>query len=73
MMRTSSRFQLNRDDWRRIGKGALLAAGGAVVAYLTSEVLPNLDQSTLMGATLAALASTLLNLARKWMAHAQAN
>lgn len=73
MMRKSTRFHLNGDDWRRIGKGALLAAGGAVVAYLTSEVLPSLDQSTLMGATLAAIASTLLNLARKWLAHARAS
>lgn len=67
-MNASSRFQLNSRDWLRIGKGALLAAAGAVAAYFATEVLPTLDHSTMLGASIAAIASTLLNLVRKWLA-----
>ena len=64
-MNGSLKYQLNRDDLKAILKGALLAAGGAVMAYLSSDVLPNLDESTTAGAVLAGFGATLLNLVRK--------
>lgn len=70
-MTTSSRFQLDSGDFIRIGKGALLAAAGAAVAYLASELIPLLEGSTLFGGVLAAAASTLLNFVRKWLAEAR--
>ncbi|MBD3673485.1 MAG: hypothetical protein HUJ26_08155 [Planctomycetaceae bacterium] len=66
-MKGSPKYQLNRDDLSAIARGALLAAGGAVMAYLSTEVLPNLDESTTAGAVLAGVGATLLNLLRKFM------
>lgn len=38
----SSKFTLNKTDLSKIGKGALVAAGGALLTYLLGE-LPNVD------------------------------
>lgn len=66
-MNGSPRFRLNRDDLASIGRGALLAAAGAVVTYLATEVLPHLDQTTVVGAVVAGIASTLINAIRKYV------
>ena len=63
----SPRFHLGRNDLLRIARGAGLAAAGAVVTFLISDVLPRLDNSTTTGAALAALAATLLNAVHKWL------
>lgn len=65
---TSPRYSLNRDDLLSILRGALLAAGGAVVVYLSTQVVPNLDDSTTAGAMLAGVAATVLNVLRKYFA-----
>jgi hypothetical protein len=67
-MTGSSSFQLNRSDLVKIAKGAALAAAGAVVTFLATEVVPHLDESTAMGALIAAIASTALNALRTWLA-----
>jgi hypothetical protein len=64
----SSSFQLDRSDLVKIAKGAALAAAGAVVTFLATEVVPHLDESTATGAVIAAVASTALNALRQWLA-----
>ena len=66
-MNGSAKFTLSRADLVRIAKGAALAAAGAVVTFLAAEVLPHLDDSTAVGALIAAVASTALNALRKWL------
>ena len=63
----SPRFRLNAEDGLKILRGAALAAGGAILTYLSVEVLPNLDAGTALGAALAATAATGLNALRKWL------
>jgi hypothetical protein len=67
MMTGSSSFQLDRADLVKIAKGAMLAAAGAVVTYLATAVVPHLDDSTVTGAMIAAVASTMLNALRTWL------
>lgn len=38
----SKLFQLNAEDYKKIGKGALIAVGGALLTYL-SETIANID------------------------------
>lgn len=66
-MNGSVPFRFTQDDLIRVAKGAALAAGGAVVAFLATEVVPNLDDSTAVGAVIAAVASTGLNALRQWL------
>lgn len=66
-MTGSPKYTLSQTDLLRIAKGAALAAAGATVTYLAAEVLPSLDDSTAVGAVIAAVASTALNALRKWL------
>ena len=63
----SPRFRLNAEDGLKILRGAALAAGGAILTYLSVEVLPHLDAGTALGAAIAAAAATALNALRKWL------
>jgi len=63
----SPRYRLNAADGLKILRGAALAAGGAILAYLSSEALPNLETGTAIGGALAAAAATALNALRKWL------
>ena len=63
----SPRYRLNAEDGWKILRGAALAAGGAILTYLSVEVLPHLDAGTAIGAALAAAAATALNALRKWL------
>lgn len=67
-MNGSPSFSLSGTDLKKLGIGALLAMGGALVTFLSTEFLPNLDQSTLLGALLAGIASVVLNALRKLIA-----
>ena len=66
-MKGSPTLMLGGGDLQSILRGALLAAGGAVVVYLSSDVVPNLDGNSALGAFLAGIASTVLNVLRKYM------
>lgn len=61
----SNAFSLDTKDLIAIGKGAALAAVGAVAAYLATAGT-TLDQTTAQGVVLAAVMSTLANVLRKW-------
>lgn len=63
----SKPLTLNKTDWKSVARGAAVAAAGAVLAYLASEVVPFIDQSTATGASLAAIGGVLVNIARKWI------
>ena len=63
----SPKYTLDRSDLLKIARGAALAAAGAVVAYLSTEVLPHLDPGTALGGAIAAVAATALNAVRKWL------
>ncbi len=67
MRNGSPKLQLNRQDMLAVVRGALLAAGGAVVVYLSTEVIPNMDESTMLGAAVASLSATLLNALRRYL------
>ena len=66
-MEGSLKYSLSGGDWVKIAKGAMLAAGGAMLAYFSTEVIPNLDQSTALGALAAGVGSILLNVLRKYL------
>lgn len=64
-MAASKRYHLNKEDLNKIGRGCLIAAGGAVITYLL-ELLPSVDLGT-WTPTVVALASIGLNALRKWL------
>lgn len=66
-MNGSPQLTLSQSDLFKIAKGAALAAAGAVVTFLATEIVPHLDDSTATGALIAAVASTALNALRKWL------
>ena len=63
----SSVFTLGREDWLKIGKGALIAGAGAGAIYLI-QVVGGLDFGIYTPAV-TALAGILVNAIRKWMAN----
>jgi hypothetical protein len=38
----SAKYKLNKEDGKKIGRGALIALGGALLMYV-SELIPNVD------------------------------
>jgi tartrate dehydratase beta subunit/fumarate hydratase class I family protein len=69
---TSPKWDLIKQDLVKIGKGALIALGGAAVVYL-SQVSGMIDYSNfgIWGAIVAALvtsfSSVLINVLNKWI------
>ena len=41
----SKNFSLGKGDIVKIGKGALIAAAGAILAYISTQVFPQLQES----------------------------
>ena len=68
MSQGSKKFSLNVEDGKKIAKGMGLALAGCAVAYLSSEVVPYIDDSATAGALVASVAAILINVARKWLA-----
>ena len=62
----SEQFKLAVADVKPLIIGAMLAMGGALVAYITTQVA-TLDLTTTKGMFLAAAASIVLNVLRKFM------
>jgi hypothetical protein len=64
----SKKFSLNSEDLLKIGKGALIAAAGAALAYLSAQVFPQLAESgnsTLV--VVAAIGAVVVNAAQKYL------
>lgn len=66
MENTSTKFQLNKADLQKIGTGALVAIGGALVTYLT-QVVAQIDFGDFTPVAVA-VSSVLVNVARKFLA-----
>lgn len=58
-------------DWKKIGKGALLAVIGAVAGYVTTVVVPALEGSAGAVAAIAPLVSIVANIVLKYIAAKQ--
>ena len=64
----SEKFSLAKKDFLKIGKGALIAAAGAVLAYLSTQVFPQLQESgDVMLITIAGIGAVVINAAQKYL------
>lgn len=63
----SKNFALSKADWKKIGKGAVVAGVGGVIAYFLSDVVPQIGSDKDTTIILTAGAAVLLNLLRKWV------
>tara|TARA_R110000824_G_scaffold84482_1_gene210728 strand:+ start:349 stop:582 length:234 start_codon:yes stop_codon:yes gene_type:complete len=63
----SKKFALNKTDLIKILKGLALAVAGCAVAYISSDVLPYIDNTATTGAIVAGGVAVVLNIARKWV------
>lgn len=66
MENTSTKFQLNKQDLQKIGTGALVAVGGALLTYLT-QVVAQIDFGDFTPVAVA-ISSILVNVGRKFIA-----
>lgn len=62
----SKAWSFNWTDAPKILKGAAIAAGGAALPY-AGQLVGLVDETTVIGGVVAAIGSTLLNMARRWM------
>lgn len=63
----SKKFSLSKTDLKKVLKGLALAVAGCAVAYITSDVLPYIDNTATTGAIVAGGVAVVLNIARKWI------
>lgn len=59
------RYTLTKENLKKIGKGLLIAMGGAALTY-TAELVPNVDFGEYT-ALVVAMSSVLINAAREWL------
>ena len=64
----SPRFGMAADDWGRVGKGFLIAAGGFVAAFITTNIIPALaaDTTNVTNMALTAAFGVVANAIRLW-------
>ncbi len=60
----SNKFKLESVDWKKIGKGAMIALGGALLTYL-ADTIPTINLSPEIKPLVVALFSVLINAGRK--------
>jgi len=63
----SKSWSLNWDDMKKIGKGLFIAVAGAALTFVSTEVLPDLQNETGIQMILFAAFSALVNTGRKWV------
>jgi ABC-type antimicrobial peptide transport system permease subunit len=61
----SGKYQLNKEDLTKLGVGALVAVGGALLTYL-ADTIPGVDFGVYTPVVVA-IASILINSARKFL------
>ncbi len=64
---SSPRFNIDAIGWKKIGKGALIAGGAAVITYLL-EAIPSVNFGTYTPVIMG-IAGIVLNAARKWLSN----
>jgi len=62
----SEKFKLNKQDMKKVGKGALIALGGTILTIL-QEAIPNIDFGKYT-VIVVGLNSVLVNFIRLWVA-----
>lgn len=74
-METSPKGILTKTDWKKILKGFCIAIGGAILAYLSQEVIPSLQSMDLQGnqLLLVSISSTVVNILHKLFTESQYN
>ena len=64
----SNKFGFSKRDLLKVAKGAALAAAGAILAYLSTQVIPDMEASgNAMLLTVAGIGSVLVNMAVKFV------
>lgn len=61
----SKKYELIQEDLKRIGIGALVAVGGALLTYV-ADTIPNVDFGVYTPVVVA-ISSVLINAGRKWI------
>lgn len=61
----SKKYELKTEDFKKIGTGALIALGGALLTF-TAETIPNIDFGEYTPVVVA-LSSILINAGRKFL------
>lgn len=64
-METSKQFTLNNIDWKKIGKGALIAIAGALFTYFESFITT--VDFAIYTPLVMAINSILVNVVTKWL------
>lgn len=67
----SKKYQLSTEDLKKIGIGALIALGGALLTYLT-DLIPNVDFGVWTPFVVSGF-GVLINLARKFLQDLETN
>ena len=62
----SSKFKLDKEDLKKLGKGLLIAAGGAMLTYLASWTA-DVDFGSFTP-TIVAVSAVVINFGRKYLA-----
>ncbi len=68
-MENSKLYQLNKEDLKKIGIGALVAVAGALLTYL-SDLIPKIDFGQWTPIVMA-FWSVIVNVVRKWLTNSQ--
>lgn len=67
MVVQSTKYKLNKEDLKKIGKGALIAFAGTALT-LASDLIPNIDWGQYK-VIVVPIASVLVNAGLKWYAN----
>ena len=65
-MAESKKYKLNKEDSKKVGKGALIAMAGALLTYAT-ELIPNVDWGIKWTPIVVAFGGVLVNLGWKFL------
>lgn len=66
-----TRFSFDRTSLKKIGKGALIALGSALIAYLANNIQGIADafkDSPILASLVTAFAGIAINVAKEWLA-----
>ena len=71
-MSSDNKFSLSSVDWKKILKGAGIAAAGGILAWASTSFVPSLqDSDSSVGIMIAGVLSVLVNAAQKFITNTQ--